>query len=124
MIFRQSRLAVADNTGARIAQCIGILRHPQDKASVGRIIKVSIKEIRPKAPNLRVKPGQVHNALIIRQRKEMSRADGRYVRFDDNACVLLTPDLKPLGTRVLGPVPIELRRGNWLKVLSLSSKII
>jgi len=80
MIYRHTRLVVADNTGARVAQCIGILRHPQDVASIGRIIKVSIKEIRPSFPNLKVKPGQVHNALIIRQRKEVARNDGRSIR--------------------------------------------
>lgn len=124
MIFRQTRLVVADNTGARVAQCIGMLGHPQDEARVGRLIKVAIKEIRPAAPNLKVKPGQVHNALLIRQRKNMCRGDGRMLRFDDNACVLLTPDFKPLGSRVTGPVPQELRKGNWLKVLSLSSRVI
>lgn len=124
MIYRQTRLIVADNTGARVAQCIGIHRHPQDVASVGRLIKVSIQDIRTKVENLKVKPGQVHNALIIRQRKEMQRRDGRCVRFDENACILLTPDFKPLGTRVLGPVPSELKKGNWLKVLSLSSRVI
>lgn len=124
MIFRQTRLVVADNTGARVAQCIGMLGHPQDEARIGRVIKVAIKEIKPSAPNLKVKPGQVHNALIIRQRQQMGRSDGRVLRFDDNAVVLLTPDMKPLGTRVVGPVPQELRKGNWLKILSLSSKVI
>ena len=124
MIFRQTRLVVADNTGARVAQCIGMLGHPQDEARIGRVIKVAIKEIKPSAPNLKVKPGQVHNALVIRQRQQMGRSDGRVLRFDDNAVVLLTPDMKPLGTRVVGPVPQELRKGNWLKILSLSSKVI
>lgn len=117
-------MIVADNTGAKIAQCIGMIGKPQDEASIGRVVKVAIKEIRPSAPSLKVKPGQVHNALIIRQRQQMCRGDGRMIRFDDNACVLLTPDLKPLGTRVIGPVPQELRKGSWLKVLSLSSKIV
>jgi large subunit ribosomal protein L14 len=124
MIFRQTRLVVADNTGARVAQCIGMLGHPQDEARIGRVIKVAIKEIKSSAPNLKVKPGQVHNALVIRQRQQMGRSDGRVLRFDDNAVVLLTPDMKPLGTRVVGPVPQELRKGNWLKILSLSSKVI
>ncbi len=117
-------MLVADNTGAKVAQCIGMIGHPQDEARIGRLVKVAIKEIRPSAPNLKVKPGQVHTALIIRQRQNILRDDGRMIRFDDNACVLLTPDLKPLGTRVIGPVPQELRKGNWLKVLSLSSKVI
>ena len=119
--------------------CIGMLGKPSHVASIGRIINVAIKEAKPIPTNeqssnsssgsassagTKVKQGQVHKALVIRTRKEFQRPDGRVVRFDDNACVLLAPDLKPLGTRVLGPVPSELKKGNWLKVLSLSSKII
>lgn len=115
---------MADNTGAKVAQCIGMLGHPMDEARIGRVIKVAIKEIRPSAPNLKVKPGQVHNALIVRQRQQINRGDGRTIRFDDNAVVILSPDLKPLGSRVIGPVPQELRKGNWLKILSLSSKVV
>jgi large subunit ribosomal protein L14 len=133
MILKQTRLIVADNTGGRVAMCIGMLGKPSHVASIGRIINVAIKEAKPIPANEvgsnssnvgKVKQGQVHKALVIRTRKEFQRPDGRVIRFDDNACVLLAPDHKPLGTRVLGPVPMELKKGNWLKVLSLSSKII
>ena len=135
MILKQTRLIVADNTGGKVAMCIGMLGKPSHVASIGRIINVAIKEAKPiseqgnsstnSASNGgKVKQGQVHKALVIRTRKEFQRPDGRVVRFDDNACVLLAPDHKPLGTRVIGPVPAELKKGNWLKVLSLSSKII
>lgn len=124
MIYRQTVLNVADNTGARIAQCIGIHRKPADVASVGRLIKVAIKDIRNNVMDLKVKPGQVHNALIIRQRKELRRGDGRCIRFDENACILLGPDFKPLGTKVIGPVPSELRKNNWLKTLNVAFKVI
>lgn len=135
MILKQTRLIVADNTGGKVAMCIGMLGKPSHVASIGRIINVAIKEAKPipeqgnssansASTGGKVKQGQVHKALVIRTRKEFQRPDGRVVRFDDNACVLLAPDLKPLGTRVIGPVPAELKKGNWLKVLSLSSKII
>ena len=136
MILKQTRLIVADNTGGRVAMCIGMLGKPDHVASIGRIINVAIKEAKPipssehaqshstSSTAGKVKQGQVHRALVIRTRKEFQRPDGRVVRFDDNACILLTPDHKPLGTRVIGPVPAELKKGNWLKVLSLSSKII
>ena len=114
---------VADNTGAKVAMCIGILGKPFDVASTGRLIKVTIKEVR-KNVQLKVRPGEVHNALIVRCRQGMLREDGRTIRFDENACVLLGPDLKPLGSRVMGPVPLELKKGSWLKVLSLSSRVI
>lgn len=141
MILKQTRLIVADNTGGRVAMCIGMLGNPNHVASIGRIINVAIKEAKPipsseqsnnsnsssgssSTAGTKVKQGQVHKALIIRTRKEFQRPDGRVLRFDDNACVLLAPDLKPLGTRVVGPVPAELKKGNWLKILSLSSKVI
>jgi len=134
MILKQTRLIVADNTGGRVAMCIGMLGKPNHVAAVGRIINVAIKEAKPIPASeqssgstgavAKVKQGQVHKALVIRTRKKFQRPDGRVLRFDDNACVLLAPDLKPLGTRVVGPVPAELKKGNWLKVLSLSSKII
>lgn len=136
MILKQTRLIVADNSGGKVAMCIGMLGKPSHVASIGRIINVAIKEAKPipssehtnssssSGAGSKVKQGQVHKALVIRTRKEFQRPDGRVVRFDDNACVLLAPDLKPLGSRVIGPVPAELKKGNWLKILSLSSKII
>lgn len=130
MILKQTRLLVADNTGGRVAMCIGMLGKPSHVAGIGRIINVTIKEAKPIPANEpgstagKVKQGQVHKALVIRTRKEFQRPDGRTLKFDDNACVLLAPDLKPLGSRVIGPVPAELKTGNWLKILSLSSKIV
>lgn len=123
MIFRQTRMLVADNTGAKVAMCIGMAGKPADHATVGRVIKVTIKEVRS-GVQLKVKPGEVHNALVVRCRQNLARDDGRILRFDENAVVLLSPDGKPLGTRVSGPVPMELKAGNWLKVLSLSSRVI
>jgi len=137
MILRQTRLAVADNTGGKVAMCIGMLGKPHHVAGIGRIINVTIKEARPisnvgpggnsgssSGGATKVKQGQVTKALVIRTRKEFQRPDGRVIRFGDNACVLLGPDHKPLGTRVVGPVPAELKQGGWLKILSLASKII
>lgn len=123
MIFRQTRLLVADNTGAKVAMCIGMAGKPADRATVGRIIKVTIKEVRS-GVTLKVKPGEVHNALVVRCRQNMAREDGRVLRFDENAVVLVGPDGKPLGTKVHGPIPMELKKGNWLKVLSLSSRVV
>lgn len=120
-----SRLSVADNTGAKVAMCIGMTKRPNDHALIGRVIKVSIKELKPGfVATAKVKPGQVVNALLIRARQNLDREDGRVIRFDDNAVVLLTNDFKPIGTKVFGPVPLELKLGNWFKVLSLSSRVV
>lgn len=121
MIFPQTRLIVADNTGAKIIQCIGIMGKKK-VASVGRIITVSIKSIRNNTS--KVKPGEVHKALVVRTKKNIQRQDGQIVRFDDNAAILLTPDFSPMGTRITGPVAHELYKGNWSKVLSLATRII
>jgi large subunit ribosomal protein L14 len=123
MIFRQSKLLVADNTGAKVAMCIGMSGRPAFEATIGRLIKVTIKEVRS-GVTLKVRPGEVHNALVIRCRQNLQRDDGRVLRFDENACVLLGPDYKPLGNKVNGPVPLELKKSNWLKVLSLSSRVV
>ncbi len=131
-------MVVADNSGARVAMIIGMTKKPAAVATIGRVVKVTIKAVRSggaaaaaaaasgqgAAAPPKVRPGEVHNALVIRCRQGLARADGRTLRFDDNACVLLGPDMKPIGSRVIGPVPMELKKGNWLKVLSLSSRII
>jgi len=124
MLFRQSRMVIADNTGGKIAMCIGMTKKPAQVARIGRVIKVSIKENRTGFPNVKVRPGEVHNALVVRCKQNMARDDGRVLRFDENAVVLLGPDFKPLGTKVHGPVPMELKKGNWLKILSLCSRVI
>lgn len=115
-----TKLLVADNSGARLVRCIGMKGIPK-VASIGRLLTVSIREARPGS---KVKPGEKYKALLIRCKKEVGRADGRYIRFSDNACVLLNAELKPVGSRVTGPVPLELRRGGWLRLLSLGSKAI
>lgn len=155
MILKHTRMLVADNTGAKIAMCIGFRGRPMDNATVGRVIKVTIKEIKSGwasassarsssltggsaaggatggaaggtggGMQLKVRPGEVHNALVVRCRQMLQRNDGRILQFGDNAIVLLTNDLKPLGTKVFGPVPIELKKGGWLKILSLSSRVV
>lgn len=121
MIFPMTRMAVVDNSGARVAMCIGILGHPQGVARAGRLLTVTIKDAKA---NSKVRQGTIHKALLVRCKKEAPRGDGRWIRFDDNAVVLLGPDLKPLGTRVSGPVDSALKMGNWLKVLSLSNRVI
>lgn len=122
MIQRMTRLIVADNTGAKQAMCIGMLGKPTTLATAGRVISVTIKSAKPSA---KAKCGTVHKALVVRCAKETPRGDGRFVRFGDNACVLLGPDGRtPLGTKVNGPVSAQLRTQNWLKVLSLSNRVI
>jgi large subunit ribosomal protein L14 len=121
MIFPQTRLVVADNTGAKLIQCIGMLGKKK-VASVGRIITVSVKSVRNSSA--KVKPGEVHRALVVRTKKHIQRSDGQFVRFDDNAAIILTPDFSPLGTRITGPVSHELLNGNWAKVVSLATRVI
>ena len=116
-----TRLVVADNSGARVAMCIGILGHPSNVARPGRLLTVTIKDAKPSS---KIKSGTIQRALLIRCRKETPRGDGRWVRFGDNAVVLLAKDFKPIGSRVFGPVAGELRKGNWLKILSLSNRVI
>ena len=107
MIQMQTNLDVADNSGARRVQCIKVLGGSMRRvASVGDIIVVSVKEAIPRG---RVKKGDVHKAVIVRTAKEIRRADGSVIRFDRNAAVLITPQMEPVGTRIFGPVPRELR---------------
>jgi large subunit ribosomal protein L14 len=120
MIQVMSKLTVADNSGAKLVRCIGMQGIPK-VASIGRLLTVSIREAKPGG---KVKPGEKYKALLVRCRKEWARPDGRWIRFEDNACVLLGTDLKPVGSRIVGPVPLELRRGNWLRVLGLSARQI
>jgi large subunit ribosomal protein L14 len=128
MIQRMTRLLACDNSGAKQVMCIGMLGKPTTVARAGRVISVTVKSARP---NGKVQAGTVHRALVVRCAKETPRGDGRWVRFGDNACVLLGPDGRtPLGTRVFGPVSADLYSrcisggGDWLKVLSLASRVI
>ncbi|HBF19358.1 MAG: 50S ribosomal protein L14 [Owenweeksia sp.] len=122
MLQQESRLRVADNTGAKEVLCIRVLGGTKRRyASVGDKIVVSVKEATP-AGN--VKKGQVSTAVVVRTKKEVRRADGSYIRFDDNACVLLNAQGEMRGTRVFGPVSRELRDKQFMKIVSLAPEVL
>ncbi|HBU30485.1 MULTISPECIES: 50S ribosomal protein L14 [unclassified Thiobacillus] len=122
MIQMQSVLDVADNTGARSVMCIKVLGGSHRRyASVGDIIKVSIKDA---APRGRVKKGDIYNAVVVRTAKGVRRPDGSLVRFDGNAAVLLNNKLEPIGTRIFGPVTRELRTEKFMKIVSLAPEVL
>ena len=122
MIQMQTNLDVADNSGARRVQCIKVLGGSKRKyASVGDIIVVSVKEAIPRG---RVKKGQVLDAVVVRTKKGVRRADGSIIRFDDNAAVLLNATQAPLGTRIFGPVTRELRNDKFMKIVSLAPEVL
>ena len=122
-IQMQTSLDVADNSGARRVEMIHTVGGSTTKAraSLGDKIKVTVKEA---SPDGAVKKGTVHNAVIVRTVKEVRRKDGTYIRFDQNACVLIKPDDTPIGTRVFGPVARELRDRNFMKIVSLAPEVI
>ncbi len=122
MIQDNTYLNVADNSGAKVVQCIKVLGGTRRRvASVGDIIVVAIKEVVPNGP---IKKGDVRRAVIVRVRKEYRRSDGSYIRFDDNACVILDAKHEPVGKRVFGPVARELREVNFMKVVSLAPEVL
>lgn len=122
MIQMQSRLTVADNSGAKKVMCIKVLGGSKRRyASIGDVIKVSIKEA---LPNSRVKKGDVYNAVIVRTSKGIRRRDGSAIRFDNNSAVLLNANLQPIGTRIFGPVTRELRGSKFMKIVSLAPEVI
>lgn len=122
MIQTQSTLQVADNSGAREVMCIKVLGGSHRRyASVGDIIKVTVKEAIPRG---RVKKGQVMNAVVVRTKKGVRRPDGSLVKFDDNAAVLLNNQLAPIGTRIFGPVTRELRSERFMKIISLAPEVL
>ena len=122
MIQMQTNLDVADNSGARRVMCIKVLGGSKRKyATVGDVIVVSIKEA---APRGRVKKGEVMKAVVVRVSKDIRRPDGSIIRFDRNAAVLITPQLEPVGTRIFGPVPRELRAKNHMKIISLAPEVL
>ncbi len=122
MIQMQTSLEVADNSGARRVKMIMPIGGSTGKiATLGDKIKVTVKEATPDGT---VKKGTVHNAVIVRTRKEVRRKDGTYIRFDQNACVLIKADDTPIGTRVFGPVARELRERNFMKIVSLAPEVI
>ncbi len=122
MIQMQTRLDVADNSGAKLVQCIKVLGGSKRRVSgLGDIIVVSIKEA---TPNGKVKKGEIKKALIVRVRKEHQRKDGSAVRFDTNSVVLLNDKKEMIGTRVFGPVAREVRSSGFLKIVSLAPEVL
>ena len=122
MIQAETKLEVADNSGARKVQCIKVLGGSKRKyASVGDIIVVSVKEAIPRG---KVKKGQVLKAIVVRTAKELHRPDGSAIRFDRNAAVLINNQGEPIGTRIFGPVPRELRARNQMKIISLAPEVL
>jgi large subunit ribosomal protein L14 len=122
MIQMQSNLEVADNSGAKRVMCIKVLGGSHRKyASVGDIIVVSVKDAIPRG---RVKKGQVMKAVVVRTATDIRRPDGTVIRFDKNAAVLLNNQKEPIGTRIFGPVPRELRAKNHMKIISLAPEVL
>lgn len=122
MLQQESRLKVADNTGAKEVLCIRVLGGTKRRyASVGDKIVVTVKQAMPSGT---VKKGQVSTAVVVRTKKEVRRPDGSYIRFDDNACVLLSNTGEMRGTRVFGPVSRELRDKQFMKIVSLAPEVL
>jgi large subunit ribosomal protein L14 len=122
MIQTQTRLKVADNSGAKLLSCIKVLGGSKRRyASVGDIIVVSVKEA---MPNSKVKKGDVVRAVIVRTVKGLRRPDGSYIKFDDNSAVLINQQMEPIGTRIFGPVARELRAKNFMKIISLAPEVL
>ena len=122
MIQQETFLKVADNTGAKEIKCIRVLGG--SKRKFGNIGDVIVASVRKSAPGGTVKKGEVVKAVIVRSAKGVRRADGTYVRFDDNAAVLIKDDKNPRGTRIFGPVARELRERDYMKILSLAPEVI
>lgn len=122
MIQMQSRMRVADNSGAKEVQCIKVLGGSKRRvASVGDIVVVSVKSAMPTS---KVKKGEVAKAVIVRTSKAIRRKDGTYIRFDDNAAVLVNQNKEPIGTRIFGPVARELRAKQFAKIISLAPEVL
>ena len=122
MIQTETKLKVADNSGAKLLSCIKVLGGSKRRyASVGDVIVVSVKEA---MPNSKVKKGDVVRAVIVRTAKEIRRADGSYIKFDDNSAVLISQAMEPMGTRIFGPVARELRAKNFMKIISLAPEVL
>ena len=122
MIQMRTLLAAADNSGARSLMCIKVLGGSKRRyASVGDVIKVSVKDAIPRG---KVKKGEVYDAVVVRTKSGVRRADGSLIRFDGNAAVLLTQKLEPIGTRIFGPVTRELRNTQFMKIISLAPEVL
>jgi large subunit ribosomal protein L14 len=121
MIAEETDLVVADNTGARRVRCFRVLGQRKRYASVGDVIKVSVKEAQPGGV---IKKGQVCTALIVRTKHPIARPDGSHLRFDNNAVVMIDNNNNPIGSRIFGPVARELREKNYMKVISLAPEVL
>jgi len=122
MIQTQTKLKVADNSGAKLLLCIKVLGGSKRRyASVGDIVTVSVKEA---IPNSKVKKGSVMRAVVVRTKKEILRGDGSYIKFDDNSAVLINQQNEPIGTRIFGPVARELRAKKFMKIISLAPEVL
>jgi large subunit ribosomal protein L14 len=122
MIQQESRLKVADNTGAREVLCVRVLGGSARRyAGIGDVIVGTVKEANPGGS---VKKGELVQAVVVRTKKESRREDGTYIRFDDNACVLIDPNRQPRGTRIFGPVARELRDERFMRIVSLAPEVL
>jgi large subunit ribosomal protein L14 len=122
MIQVETFLNVADNSGAKLVQCIKVLGGSKRKyASIGDIIVVAVKDA---VPASNIKKGMVEKAVVVRTHKEYRRPDGTYIRFDDNACVIIDATLNPKGKRIFGPVARELREKDYMKIVSLAPEVL
>ena len=122
MIQAKTTLDVADNSGAKLVQCIKVLGGSRRRyATIGDVIVVSIKEA---LPNTKAKKGETAKAVVVRTRREQSRADGSYIKFDQNSAVLINDQMEPIGTRIFGPVARELRGKKFMKIISLAPEVL
>lgn len=121
MLQIRSRIDVADNTGARMAKMIGVIGKPTPVARVGDVITAHVREAQPGGS---VKKGEVVRAVVVRTKKALRREDGGYLRFDNNAIVIIDKDNNPKGTRIFGPVARELREKNFMKIISLAPEVL
>jgi large subunit ribosomal protein L14 len=122
MIQTETRLRVADNSGAKVVSCIKVLGGSKRRyATVGDVIIVSVKEA---VPNSKVKKGDVVRAVVVRTAKEVRRPDGSYIKFDENSAVIISDSMEPVGTRIFGPVARELRAKNFMKIISLAPEVL
>jgi len=122
MIFLRTRLNVADNSGARVVECIRVLKGSTGSAAqIGDIIVVAVKQVTPGAA---IKKGEVAKAVVVRTKQALRRPDGSYIRFDDNAAVLINEQKNPRGTRIFGPVARELRDRDFMKIISLAPEVL
>jgi large subunit ribosomal protein L14 len=122
MIQTETILKVADNSGAKVVKCIKVLGGSRRRyAGIGDVIVVSVSE---SMPNSKVKKGSIQKAVVVRTKREIRRADGSYIRFDDNSAVILNANKEPVGTRIFGPVARELRSKKFMKIVSLAPEVL